>query len=246
MKNSKNLLYFILLINILLVQCQKETPLTNNQIEPHDFLSEEKYNNLIVEVQALNGFQPTTAAINNLKAFLEKRLNKSAGIVIKQNNISSTVREFYSLDEIKDIEKNNRFYHTKDKTLTAYFLFVDGDYAGNSGDSKVLGIAYGSSSMVIFEKTIRDYSGGIGAPSEGALETTVVNHEFGHILGLVNNGTPSKTSHQDAAHGKHCNVKNCLMYYNAETTDIVANIFGSGIPELDTNCINDLKANGGK
>ena len=233
-------------MNILLVQCKKENPLTIDQTEPHDFLSEEKYNHLVVEIQAVNGFQPTTAATDNLKAFLEKRLNKSVGIVIKQNNIPSSGKQSYSLDEIKEIEKNNRFYHTKDKTLTAYFLFTDGDYAGNSGDSKVLGIAYGSSSMVIFEKTIRDYSGGIGAPSEGALETTVVNHEFAHILGLVNNGTPSKTSHQDAAHGKHCDVKNCLMYYNAETTDIVANIFGSGIPELDANCINDLKSNGGK
>jgi hypothetical protein len=36
------------------------------------------------------------------------------------------------------------------------------------------------------------------------------------------------------------------MYYATETTDIMAAIIGGEIPELDNNCIADLRKNGGR
>ena len=127
-----------------------------------------------------------------------------------------------------------------------YFFFADADYAGNSGDAKVLGVAYGSSSMAIFEKIVQDYSGGLTQPAVTTLESTVIHHEFAHILGLVNNGTAMQAAHQDEAHGRHCNNKGCLMYYAAETTDIVGLLTGGNVPQLDASCIADLQANGGR
>ena len=249
MKNLKPYLFFIFLILAgLITQCKKDEDgnVNNNNVTPNDFLSGKKYDNLIVEIQSVDGYQPTSASIDKLKTFLENRLNKSGGITISQNTIASTGKPSYTLNDIKEIEKTNRINNTNGKTLSAYFLFADADYAANNGNSKVLGIAYGNTSMVIFEKTILEFSGGIGEPATSTLETTVINHEFGHILGLVNNGTSLQTSHQDTPNGSHCNAQNCLMYYTAETSDIVANLLGGGIPELDANCINDLKANGGK
>lgn len=64
--------------------------------------------------------------------------------------------------------------------------------------------------------------------------------------GLVNKGTALTSLHQDGVHGKHCSNSGCLMYYEAETSDIINNLLGDPIPSLDQNCINDLKANGGK
>ena len=152
------------------------------------------------------------------------------------------------MDDIKAIEKTNRsqFSDPGMKTLTAYFFVTDGEYSGSTANSKVLGIAYSSSAMVLFEQSIRSFTGSVSQPSATTLESTVMEHEFGHILGLVNNGTAMQTAHQDEPNGKHCNNTNCLMYYNVETSESVANIFGGGIPVLDANCLNDLKANGGK
>lgn len=237
--------YTLLAFFLLTASCRKDDKI-DKKITPNDFLSDKNYSKLIVEIQYVSGYNPSSAAVSNLQNFLQQRLNKTAGITIVQNAISSPGKSSYSIADIKEIEKENRTQHTKGNTLTAYFFFANADYSGNSGSSKVLGIAYGNASMVIFEKTIKDYSGGITQPPVSALESTVTHHEFGHILGLVNNGTAMQAVHQDVPHGQHCDDQNCLMYYTAETSDIAANILGGNIPELNTQCVNDLKANGGK
>lgn len=246
--------HLFLILFLIITGCDNDdspptTPGDSNnttKIVPNDFLSEQKYNKLIVEIQYIEGFAPTATTVSNLQDFLEQRLNKSAGITITQKAIPSTGKQAYTADDIRSVEKVNRTQHAADKTLTAYFFFADSDYAGNTGDAKVLGIAYGSSSMAIFEKTIHQFSGDITQPPATTVETAVVLHEFGHILGLVNNGTSMASPHQDEPHGKHCNNEQCLMYYATETSDIITNLVGGNIPTLDTQCLNDLRANGGK
>lgn len=228
-----------------LVDCKKENPAaSDSRVTANNFLSSQTYSQLVVEIQSVNNYSPSAAALDNLKTFLLNRLNKPKGISFVQNNISSAGKTSYSLADIKEMEKSYRTQHTKGNTLSAYFIFVDGEYAGNSGGIKVLGITYAASSVVIFEKSIKELTGGIGQPSATSLETTVIEHEFGHLLGLVNYGTPAIIAHQ--SNGYHCNNTDCLMYYTAETSDIVANLLGGNIPSLDANCIKDLRANGGK
>jgi len=238
-----------LLLMIFFAECKKDEkdPVKSSSgVTPHELLAGDKYDKLVVEIQFVQGSEPTQATLDNLKTFLEQRLNKPGGITIVQNSISSPGKSSYSVDDIESIEKSNRTQVTSGGTVSTYFLFLDGEYAGNSGSGKVLGIAYGATSMAIFEKTVKENSGSLGKPSTTMLESTVINHEFGHILGLVNNGTSMQSAHQDGTNGRHCSNKDCLMYYTAETTDIIANILTGGIPGLDANCISDLKANGGK
>ena len=242
------ILFYLLLIFLLAdipSGCKKDTLITPT-VAPNDFLSDKKYTSLIVEIQYVQGFQPSAQTLNNLTAFLQARLNKPNGITFINENISSPNKSTYSLSDIQSIELNHRTQNAKGNVLVVYFLFVDGDYASNTSNGKILGITYGSSSVVIFEKTIRDFSGGLGQPPTDVLESTVTEHEFGHVMGLVNFGTPMQTNHQDIPNGRHCNNQNCLMYYSVETSNVVANLLGGNIPSLDNNCLNDLKGNGGK
>lgn len=227
-------------------QTEEPTPVAESRIIPNDFLSDKNYEKLIVEVLYVKGFQPKAASVNNLQAFLEQRLIKPGGITIVEREISSPGKTAYSIADLRDIEKTHRSQTSTTETLTAYFFFADKDYAGNSGDAKVLGVAYGSSSMAIFEKTVQDFSGGLTQPAVSTLESTVIHHEFAHILGLVNNGTAMQAAHQDEAHGRHCNNKKCLMYYAAETSDIAGLLTGGNVPQLDASCIADLQGNGGR
>lgn len=110
----------------------------------------------------------------------------------------------------------------------------------------MLGVAYRNTSLCIFGKAIQSNSGSIGQASRVKVESTVLNHEAGHILGLEDIGTPMAINHKDPSHPDHCNNSNCLMYYAAETTDILGFLITGNIPALDQNCKNDLKANGGK
>ena len=110
-----------------------------------------------------------------------------------------------------------------------------------------MGVAYRNTSFVVFEETVQRFSGQPLAPSTTVLETTVLNHEFGHLLGLVNAGTTPQTDHQDVEHGRHCTTEDCLMFWTAETGEGLLNsISGGVIPSLDPLCIQDLQANGGK
>lgn len=213
----------------------------------NDLLSADYYDKLIVEVQYVEGFEPTQAALQNLSDFLEARLHKPNGIIIQQQSIPSPGQSSYAINDLTKIEDDNRTAFTDGKTIAAYFFFADGNYAQDSENSKTLGIAYRNTSMVIFQKTITGLSNELFEPKRSLLESTVINHEFSHIMGLVNVGTPLESDHQDEAHGHHCDVKSCLMNYVAETGDVINNFFDSNnVPELDPQCINDLKANGGK
>jgi hypothetical protein len=100
--------------------------------------------------------------------------------------------------------------------------------------------------VVLLGKKIHDNSGALGQASRTKLEATVLEHEMGHLLGLVDLGSPMQTAHRDATHGNHCNNSNCLMYYSSETSDILGFLITGNIPTLDANCRADLHANGGQ
>lgn len=251
---STVLLLSLLALVIGVVSCKKDSQIKiqqNHKSGPgesaNDLLSASEYERLLVEIQYMDGMRPSPEAVDRLETFLEERLNKPSGVEFVYTQIPSGNKTKYSLDEIKEIENEHRTVFTEDKTIGTYFLFLDGDYIENEGNSVVLGIAYFNTSMVIFEKTIQDLTQDFGSPDTDKLETVVINHEFGHILGLVNLGSPMQTNHQDVEHGKHCDNEDCLMNWQAETGDAISNFLGtSGIPGLDQNCIDDLKANGGK
>lgn len=209
-------------------------------IEPKDYLSSKKYEKMQVEICYVDGHAPLQASIDHLKAFLEARCNKPGGITFKYTSIASPGQSSYDQNDIEDIERKHRSDHSKQDQLVVFVFFADGPYSS----ANILGVQYGTTSCAVFQKVVEDNSGGLGQPSQYVLEATVLEHEFGHLLGLVDAGTDMVSAH--ASDGHHCNNQNCLMYYAVETLDFIGNLVGGEIPELDANCIADLQANGGK
>lgn len=212
----------------------------------NDFLSAQKYTRIEIEILYVKNFKPNAQTITNFQNFIEARLNKPGGIIISQREVQSTGFSPYSITEVSNLENVYRSKFNNANILTLYVYFADGNAEGDTNNSFVLGTAYRNTSFVVFENTIMQNSGGLGQPSRVNLETTVVLHEFCHLLGLVNLGSPMVNAHQDATHGKHCDNQNCLMNWQVENEGAIAMLLGSSIPELDTNCLNDLIANGGK
>ena len=213
----------------------------------NDFLASDTYTQLVVEIQYMDGYKPTADAVSQLKTFLGNRLNKPSGISFIYTQIAPGGKSTYTLDDIAKMEENNRTEFTDGRKLAAYFLFLDGGYTEDTDKSKVLGVTYRNTSVAIFEKTIQSLTDQPTEPQRYVLEATVYEHEFGHVLGLVNNGSPMQTDHEDASHAHHCDNSNCLMNWQVESGGVVGNLFGTNpIPTLDQNCLDDLKANGGK
>ncbi len=254
---NKLIRYFFLFLLVLgfFARCATTDPIDppeeeeinqNEPVKPSDFLSEDQYDQLVVEIVYVEGYKPESNSSYYLASFLQERLHKSGGITLSSKAIESPGKNTYSISDLRDLEETHRAHTTTDKTLTAWIMIVDGDYSENEGDAKTLGVAYGSSSMALFGKTIQEFSGALGQPSTHVLETTVLKHEFCHVLGLVDNGTPMVENHLDTQHGKHCSNNNCLMYYAAETSHFITNFFAESVPSLKEQCLSDLRNNGGK
>jgi hypothetical protein len=211
----------------------------------HDFLSDQSYTDLVVEVDYMTGYAPDSGALEQLRTFLEERLNKTTITIRTPTEIGGGGQQTYTLSAIRSLEEANRDQYTEGQTLTAYMLFVDGEFE----QENVLGVAHYNTSSAYFGAAYEQASGGLGQPSRSLTEATSFRHELGHLFGLVaieGSGTEMQTEHQDEANGHHCDNDQCLMYYAIESTDLFGSILGGEIPALDQNCIDDLRANGGK
>lgn len=247
MKRTSSILLSTLLLGTVLVGCKKEGEVNIDRIKPKDFLDSRQFNTLLIEVKYVEGFEPDVDALSNLKTFLEARLNKPGGIVIEKASVTSPGGFTYSAADLNIIEDGLRTNYPQEKTITAFLFYADKGYAGDTENTKVLGVAYGTTSMAIFKESIDAFSGGLTQPSETLLETTVLEHEFGHVLGLVNNGAKPQSDHEDQMHLGHCDNPDCLMYYAVETSDFIGNLLSTGtVPVLDEQCLKDLRAQGGK
>jgi hypothetical protein len=208
----------------------------------HDLLSSETFTALKVEIQYMEGFKPDLGAIVQLEKFLKKHLHKPGGITIVTKEIEAASVETLTREDVIRIERENRQFYSYGEVLTLYFLYTNGDYI----NPKILGEAYRNTSAVIYGKTILQNTGKVGKPNRTKLESTILLHETGHLLGLVNKGSSVQSEHVDGRHASHCSNKECLMYWSNGLEDKFGHLLRGAIPELDADCLEDLKKNGGR
>jgi predicted Zn-dependent protease len=193
-------------------------------------------------MQYMPGNKPTEEAVRELKAFLSLHLNKPGGITISVEEAAPSADSVLSVQAVKAIEDRNRKRHTTDSLLSVYVLFTD----GHSSNKDQLGFAYRNTSAVLFGKHIAEHSGKFKKPGRADLESRVLQHEFGHLLGLINTASDAVSEHQDHENGKHCKNRKCLMYHQVDTHDYPSFLVKKDPPKLDEACIAALKAMGGK
>ncbi|MEP3837910.1 MAG: membrane metalloprotease [Algibacter sp.] len=263
MKHIKQILISLTLVAFIygcnedgtLIQEEEEQSTAINKIlnrqttgsSANDLLSDNTFTSMVIELVYVEGFEPTQAAVDNFVSFLESRTFKPNGITVEKRAIPSPGQDTFSIEDIADIEREERTIYNLNNKIAVWALFIDGKSENDNGSSVTLGSAYWNTSFVIYEETIKNLTNSPFEPDQSLLETTVINHEFGHILGLTNLGSSMQNEHEDEEHPKHCNDESCLMYWAAESGANISNMVNmSSAPQLDAQCIADLKANGGK
>ena len=201
-------------------------------------LSASTYSKLAVEIHYMPGFKMDTSIVAGLVRFLNIYINKPSGIEITQYEIQSSGKTYLTLQEIVRIENSNRTLFTQGNTIVVHFTIADSYY----NNDNTLAVSYWNTSICLFGKTINENSGNSATVSRNRLLANVMQHEIGHLLGLVNQGTPMLHNHA-APSGDHCSSTSCLMYTEIETD---ASAMLRDMPVFDTDCLNDLRANGGK
>jgi len=243
------------LITLTLASCRKTLPIQvtagvdteafhNRRVgaSAPELLGNNMYKSLVVEIQFIAGFKPEPGTLEYLRNFLETYLHKPGGFNIVLKEIPAIKQNALSKDDVLTIEKEKRTQFVQQDKIAIYILFTNGVHPGN----KILGMAYRNTSAVVYGKAIRKYSSKAGRLSHQELESAVLLHEIGHLLGLVNKGSTSRSAHNDSTFKDHCNNKKCLMYHSVETKNLSSILLKGNMPVLDSGCIEDLIANGGK
>jgi hypothetical protein len=220
----------------------------------HALLANDTFKGLTLEIQAIDGFAPTQETLNHLQLFLGRYVNKPDGIrVIVDDPLvaQKSGANGYSIQDVRRIETANRKFYAKKSDIAIYILFLDkasaDDVANQATGSHLLGQAHQATSIVIYEDSIRKTSGAGGQQPVWMTETTIVEHELGHLLGLVNNGSPMESNHVDPSGPlAHCKNPKCLMHASVETKAPADPNAVAEIPALDDDCVADLRKNGAK
>jgi hypothetical protein len=250
----KQILFYIAVLSFLSLHCKKNAESIadhaggsyNQSINPgqssRDFLTSTNYRSLKIEIQYMPGLEPDPQSIKIFVDVLKEKLNKPAGIIVEEKQINPTLLTVFNLGDISGIESRNRTAYTSGDRMGAYILFISGTYY----TSNILGLTYTNTSICYFGEPLKYFlSGGTPADKTNKLALLLL-HEFGHLLGLVNIGSPMVVDHLDNNNGDHCNNNICLMHHTLEeiTPNIERMLLNN--PSFDKNCSDDLKANGGK
>ncbi|GAB5401405.1 MAG: hypothetical protein Aureis2KO_29900 [Aureisphaera sp.] len=213
-----------------------------------EILGSDLYTRLTIELAYSTTFEPTEIAKTNFRNFIEGLVNKPGGVNFVETPIQDQPGAPFSIEEIRNIEDDIRTQYTEGNNLAVFVFFSNGRSSNDTETTVTLGTAYRNTSMVIYETTLKALTQS-DPELLPILESTVLNHEFGHILGLTNIlGDDIHQNHEDPAAEKHCIVDNCLMYFDATNvgrSTLQRFMQRAMVPELDPLCTADIQAKGG-
>lgn len=242
----------VLLTTLLLWSGCEDTPTGTGSSDPEPYSTTEapgeanndivaggEFDTIELEIQYMPGYEPQSGAVEDLVTFLEEWSGKTVR-TLDPVEIPAGDQPSYTANDVRSLEDEHR-EHVPDRTsgtLRLYHLFLDGEFE----QENVLAIAYRNTSTAYFGATFEETTSGLGSPSREQVEASVLRHEIGHLMGLVDNGTNMQQDHKDEANGAHCDNENCVMYYAYNQPDLFSSMFGSEIPDLDAACQADLEA----
>jgi hypothetical protein len=199
-------------------------------------LSRSASTEVLVEVRTQPGAGPQQATIDHLTSVLGnvtgKPVNVGGGPAIGGGAKSWSADELRAAADAGTPQGNGR--------AVIRLLFVHGSFGG---DNSVLGVALRGDTAAIFIDQVNSSSTPL--VGSGGIETAVVTHEVGHLLGLVD--LYLHTGRQDPDHPGHSTNQKSVMYWAVES-NLVADLLQGGPPkDFDSADLADLQTirNGG-
>ena len=212
-----------------------------------DYISGGRYPSLLIEVDFIEGNEPSTEALGRMRSIFQQRLEKPLGVeyIVDSKIPISQAKMRYQVGDILALESQYRRNHTDDVANRAqaviWMVYLNGESEFDDGQSRALGISYDASSVAVFKENIERTA----LPEvRDVVEAIVLVHEGGHLFGLVNNGIPMANPHEDPDHARHDASRDCVMYHRIETND-AARLLTEPPIDFDYACRVDLFAAGG-
>lgn len=192
------------------------------------FLRADAASNLLIEVDAADGAGPSDAVLDAFGSVIDSVADKPEGVRWQRDEVLPSHAEMpWTFGELQSLAAS-RASLDPGAGVRLHLLYVDGEYMNRN----VLGIVVSTDAIVMFRDTLRRVcERAILSPlmRESLCETaeiSVLTHEFGHVIGLVNAGLPMVADHEDPEHPKHDRDPDCVMYFAYEGETGVENLLG--------------------
>ncbi len=154
----------------------------------------------------------------------------------------------WSPEDLQILESNYRKTIPTGSQASIFVAFLKGNYSQDGvTNPNIIGVSLAGTTLIaIFKDVVESASQGSSPAVAKFMEQSTLVHEFGHVVGLVDNGLSMSTPHIDEEHGHHCENPNCVMYWKNEGKSnlvlFVQQIILSGSTVMfDQNCLEDTK-----
>ncbi|MEX1362206.1 MAG: hypothetical protein AB1Z98_03725 [Nannocystaceae bacterium] len=203
-----------------------------------DYLLPDPYPRLVIEVDAVEGLTLPDGVSEPLMLAVEELVDKPDGVELVMDQTLAATGRRWSSDALHELADARFDLAVDDDTTKLHVLLLDGSYVDGDGD-ELLGLQWGHRHVAMFREGLlsacRTGRGGRGLSSNAcqSAELGVLAHELGHALGLVDNGVPMVTDHEDPEHRKHTDDPDCVMFWTYERRAVVTRIeetIDSGVP----------------
>ena len=192
---------------------------------------------LVIEITYVSGRKPSQDSIDHVVSILRREAVKPDGIIETFDAPIPAAKDSYSLNDLVELEAQHRRLHSGGSVATIWIVALNGSYAGGSS---VLGLSFRATAAAVFEDQIQNAA--TLFVSAGAIERSVITHETGHLLGLINIGYRSAFDHEDPQHPHHSKYKTSVMYWAIEDMSIAAILSGGPPDDFDQYDRADLAA----
>ena len=169
---------------------------------------------LVFEVDSFPGNAPSAGVQSDFVTSVRSIVDKPGGVEVVLDGTLEAHPGAWTLEELRTLAEETRDLDVGADAIGIHILYVDGRFEIDG----VLGAAFTDRDLVIFRDRIDQQCDSAGIPLMReqlcqTAEVTILVHEFGHLLGLVNRGLPMVADHEDPEHPGHDVDPDCVMYY---------------------------------
>jgi len=170
---------------------------------------------LVVEVDWQDGAKNEHGAVSHLVEVLRGVVRKPGGITRTGGPTGpGDPDRVWTVADLRREADRVREQRTSRSQAVMHVLFVRGRYT----EDGVIGVAHSAGEIAIFPEAIEGLSALLGG--QAGVQRSVLVHEAGHLLCLVNLGYRSAHDREDPAHPHHSTDRRSVMYWAIDTTAI--------------------------
>ena len=192
------------------------------------YIRADEKQSLVFHLHAFADNAPSASVRSAFTTWVGAQVDKPSGVRFEDGTTLDAHANPWTVDELVALANANLAEDPANE-VSINVYYVDGTFERDG----VLGAAFTDRDLVIFRETLESNCDGgvLGGDSCDIGEESILRHEFGHLLGLVNRGLPQVEDHEDPDHPGHEVQEGCLMYFALETASgLFGGLLGGGEP----------------